>query len=78
MIILFMSWVEKREMAIKKGKHLNWVERRALEHANPISLLLLIPAIMFLLTGIWEHDWNYIISGIILVLGGHIYSGLKK
>lgn len=73
-----MSWIEKRMAAFKKGKPLNWIERRALEHANPISLLLLLLAVMFLITGLWEHDWNYILSGLILVLGGHIYCWLKK
>jgi hypothetical protein len=73
-----MGWVEKRVDALKKGRKLNWIERRMLEHANSVHLFVLVVVAMFLITGLWEHDWTYTVIGIVMALLGHVYCWLKR
>ncbi len=73
-----MGWVEKRIKAIQKGKKMRWIEKRMLEHANPVHLFLLLIAAMFLITGLWEHDWMYTGIGVVVVLLGHVWCWTRK
>jgi hypothetical protein len=73
-----MSWVEKRIEEYKQGKMPTWLERRALEHANPVHLVLAKIGIVLLIYGLWTHNWMWIITGVILNFLGHLYCWLKK
>lgn len=73
-----MGWAERRIKAIKKGKKVSWIEKRMLEHANPVHLFLLLVAILFLITGLWEHDWTYVVIGIVVALLGHVWCWIRK
>ena len=35
-----MSWVEWRIQQYNQGEKANWLEKRCLEHANPVHLVL--------------------------------------
>lgn len=68
-----MGWVEKRVDALKKGRKLNWIEKRMLEHANPVHLFILLIGGLVLITGLWEHNLSYSLVGLAVMLLGHIY-----
>lgn len=73
-----MGWAEKRVEEYKRGKDATWVERRMLEHANPVHLVLAIIGAGLLIYGLWVHCWALIIAGVALNLLGHLYCWLKK
>lgn len=73
-----MAWIEKRLAALKRGKKLNFIEKLALESANPVSILLGLLGVLALLGGMWEHEWAYIFSGLLLILAGHISCWLSN
>ncbi len=73
-----MSWVEKRVEAYNKGEKPTWLEKRALEHAQPVHFVLVIAATVALVYGLWMHDWTWIIVGVILGFLGHVYCWVIK
>jgi hypothetical protein len=68
-----MGWAEKRVEEYQHGKRANWLERRALEHANPVHFPLAMAAVTGLVYGLWLHDWLAIVGASLLSLSGHIY-----
>lgn len=72
-----MSWSKKRIKEYQQGQDATWLERRVLEHAEPVHLTLQIISLPFLVYGLWTHDWVLIIIGIALNLVGHIYTWVK-
>ncbi len=73
-----MSWATKKIREYQKGDDATFIERRNLEHANPLLFTLLFFAIIIGVYGIWMHDWmSILIAGIIATIG-HIYVWLVK
>ncbi len=68
-----MGWAENRIQQYQHGKSANWLERRMLEHANPVHFLLAIIATVGFVYGLWVHDWLWIIGSSALALLGHVY-----
>lgn len=73
-----MGWAERRIAEYQHGKPATWMERRALEHANPVHLTLGIAAIIGFVYGLWTHDWLWIIGSSALALLGHVYCWTRK
>jgi len=73
-----MGWAEKRIEQYNQGQKANWVERRTLEHANPVHLVLGIIGSIALIYGLWTHSWLWIVIGVLLNLVGHLYCWLQK
>ena len=73
-----MGWAEKRIQQYNQGQKANWLERRSLEHANPVHLVLAVIGTIPLIYGLWIHSWILIITGVLLNLLGHLYCWLKK
>lgn len=72
-----MSWIQKREEEVVRGKKLNWIERRSLEHADPILLLLLVIGSLVACYALWQHDWVLFWGGFAIATIGHIISWLR-
>ena len=68
-----MSWVEKRLKEYKKGTKPTFVERRNLEHANPVLFLCFLIAGPSMLYGFWTHDALIILFSVVVFLLGHVY-----
>lgn len=73
-----MGWVERRIQQYNQGQKANWLERRALEHANPFHFVLAVIGVVPLIYGLWIHDWVLIAIGVLLNFFGHLYCWLKK
>ena len=73
-----MSWAKKRVQEYQNGANSTFIERRNLEHANPVLLTLLLFAIIVGVYGIWMHDWMLIIIAGILATIGHVCVWLVK
>jgi len=57
---------------------MNWLERRALEHADPVNMAAHIVASVLLIYGLWTHNWRWIATGVVKAFLGHLYVWLKK
>lgn len=68
-----MGWAENRIAEYQHGKSANWLERRMLEHANPVHFPLALAATVGIGYGLWAHDWLWIIGSSALALLGHVY-----
>jgi hypothetical protein len=68
-----MGWAENRVHQYQLGKRANWLERRMLEHANPVHFPLALAASIGFAYGLWLHDWLAIVGAALLALSGHIY-----
>jgi hypothetical protein len=68
-----MGWAENRVHQYEVGKHANWLERRMLEHANPVHFPLALAASVGFIVGLWTHDWLAIAGASLLALSGHLY-----
>ena len=73
-----MGWVENRLEEWKHGKKFGYWERRCLEHANPVHSILMVIGIVFLVYGLWMHNWMLIWIGVGLNFLGHLCCWLKK
>ncbi len=51
----------------------NWLERRMLEHANPVHFPLALAASAGLAYGLWTRSWPWILGASALALSGHAY-----
>jgi hypothetical protein len=71
-----MGWAEHRIKEYHRGRPSTWIERRMLEHAQPVHLLLAVFAVALLGYGLWTHDWFTIVGGMVLGLAGHLYGWL--
>ncbi len=73
-----MGWAEFRIQQYNQGEKANWLERRVLEHANPVNLgFHLLGAIPFIY-GLWVHHWGFIFIGVLSNTIGHLYCRLIK
>lgn len=77
-IIKYMSWAEKRIQQYKDGRPATFVEKRILEHANPVHLCLALIGVAAVIYGLWMHLAAWILVGVALNLLGHIYSWMQK
>jgi hypothetical protein len=68
-----MGWAENRVQQFQRGKRASWLERRMLEHANPVHFPLALAASVGFAVGLWMHDWLAIVVASLLALSGHIY-----
>jgi hypothetical protein len=68
-----MGWAEHRIEEYRQGTPANWLERRMLEHANPVHFPLALVATAGFIYGLWMHDWLWIISALAVALLGHLY-----
>ena len=68
-----MGWAENRIQEYRRGRPASWLERRMLEHANPVHFPLAVAASLGLAYGLWRHRWPWIISSSALALSGHMY-----
>lgn len=73
-----MGWAEIRIQQYNQGEKANWLERRVLEHANPVHLGLHVLGAIPLIYGLWVHNGVLIAVGCLLNLYGHLYCWLKK
>ena len=73
-----MGWAETRIEQYKQGQKATWIERRILEHANPVHLVLQVLGAIPLIHGLWAHNWGFILLGLFINFMGHIYCSLKK
>jgi len=68
-----MGWAENRIQEYQHGESANWLERRMLEHANPVHFAVAVVATIGLVYGLWTHDWLCIVGSMALALLGHVY-----
>lgn len=68
-----MGWAEHRIEQYRKGQRATWLERRMLEHANPVHVGLTLLAFAGVIHGLWTHNWYWIVNSAALSLLGHIY-----
>ena len=73
-----MVWSENRIEAYRQGQRATWLERRMLEHANPVHFPLALAATAGFIYGLWTHDWLWIIGSSALALLGHVYCWTRK
>ena len=73
-----MGWSESRIEAYRQGQRATWLERRMLEHANPVHFRLALVATAGFIYGLWTHDWLWIIASSVLALLGHVYCWTRK
>ncbi|TVQ60759.1 MAG: hypothetical protein EA379_07615 [Phycisphaerales bacterium] len=52
------------------------MERRILEHANPVHFTLAMIALVGFVYGLWMNNWIWIVGAVILSMIGHIYCWL--
>ncbi len=72
------GWVEKKLKDFKKGKKPTWIEKMALEHAEPVNFTLHIAALFFVVYGLWIKDWAWIAMAVIFGLIGHTYARTRE
>jgi len=68
----------KKIQQYKEGREVTWLEKRDLEHGNPLHCVLAIIGAILLIYGLWIHGWAWIIAGVALNFLGHLYCWLKK
>jgi hypothetical protein len=73
-----MGWAEKRIREYQQGQEATWLERRTIEHANPVHASLAWISLVPLIYGLWTHNWYAIGAGIALNIIGHIYCWVQK
>jgi hypothetical protein len=73
-----MGWAEDRVKDYQRGQGATWLERRVLEHANPVRLVLALTAGAGFAAGLWTHDWLAIAVASALALSGHVYCWIRK
>jgi hypothetical protein len=68
-----MGWAENRIQDYQSGDRASWLERRMLEHANPVHFPLALAASAGLAYGLWKRSWPWILGSSALALSGHAY-----
>ncbi len=68
-----MGWAESRVRAYQRGERAGWLERRMLEHANPVHFPMAVAASIGLIYGAWVHSLPWIVASAALALAGHLY-----
>jgi hypothetical protein len=73
-----MGWAEDRIEAYRHGRPASWLERRMLEHANPVHFPLALMATIGFIYGLWMHDWFWILGASVVALLGHVYCWTRQ
>lgn len=73
-----MGWAKFRIQQYNQGEKANWLEKRSLEHANPVNLGFHVLGAIPLIYGLWIHNGKFIILGVILNGIGHLYCRLME
>ncbi len=73
-----MGWSEIRIQQYVHGEKATWLEKRLLEHANPVHLVFQAMGVPLLIAGIWIHNWGLMIAGGVLNVIGHLYCWTKR
>jgi len=73
-----MGWVETRIQQYNQGEKATWLEKRGLEHANPVNYSFHAVAAIPIIYGLWTHNPGLIFVGILLNLTGHLYCWVRK
>jgi hypothetical protein len=73
-----MGWSEHRIEEYRQGQRATWLERRMLEHANPVHFPLALAASAGFIYGLWTHDWLWIIGSSALALLGTSTAGRAR
>jgi hypothetical protein len=73
-----MGWAEDRMKDYRRGQRATWLERRALEHANPVHLALALMASAGFAFGLWTHNWVAIAAAGVVALLGRVYCWMCK
>ncbi len=73
-----MGWSEKRFNQFAKGEKPTWLEKRILEHANPVNFIATVLAFAALIYGAWINDWTWIIVSVVIGFLGHLYCWYKE
>jgi hypothetical protein len=73
-----MGWAEGRIQEYQHGQPASWLERRMLEHANPVHFPLALAASIGLGYGLWAHDWLWVSGSAALALLGHVYCWTRQ
>jgi len=73
-----MSWVDWKIQQYNQGEKANWWERRLLEHANPLTLVLHVLGAIPFFWGLWIHNGVLIFFGLFLQGIGHLYCRVIK
>jgi hypothetical protein len=73
-----MGWAEGRIQEYQHGQPASWLERRMLEHANPVHFPLALAASIGFVYGLWAHDWLWVIGSAALALLGHVYCWTRQ
>jgi hypothetical protein len=68
-----MGWAENRIQQYQRGASANWLERRMLEHANPVHFPLALAGSLGIAYGLWTHRRDWIVGSALLSLAGHMY-----
>ena len=71
-----MNWTDYKFAQYRRGVPATWLERRMLEHANPVHFVLAWVAMVGLCYGLWTHDWPWIVGSLIVAAVGHVYCWL--
>ncbi len=69
-----MGWAEHRIEEYRHGAPASWLERRMLDHANPVHFAVAWAAAIGFVYGLWAHDWPWVIGSTALALAGHVYA----
>jgi hypothetical protein len=73
-----MSWAEHKIEQYQHGRPATWLERRMLEHANPVHFAVAWVAMVGLVYGLWTHAWIWIVGSTVLACLGHVYCWTRK
>ncbi len=72
-----MGWAEKRIEEYRNGEEPGFLEKRALEHAEPVNCAASILGFLLLLYGLWMHDFFFIGLAVLVGILGHVVSWTK-
>ncbi len=72
-----MGWAEKRIEAYREGEEPTFLERRALEHAEPVNCIASVLGLASLVYGLWMHDWLFIGFAVLIGFIGHVVSWMR-
>lgn len=73
-----MGWAEKKISEYQIGRPATWLERRMLEHANPVHFALSLVATAGFVYGLWAHNGILVLISAVLALMGHLYCWTRK
>lgn len=68
-----MGWAENRVREYRSGDTATWLERRMLEHANPVHFPLVMTGSAGLAYGLWTHRWPWIVGSMVVAPLGQAY-----